>query len=95
MFLPHSADEVMCPQSSRQLAPRDLLFDHGLPSGIGYLRFVSFCQPQVVAVSTEVDRVRLADVVHQNSCNMIELEAIFLTLLIAHVRDPEGLAPPR
>ena len=48
------------PESGRLFASRELWFDHGLPSGIGHLRFVSFGQPEVVAVSTEVDRVRLA-----------------------------------
>ena len=46
--------------------------------------------PQVVAVSTEVDRVRLVIVFDQNGCNVIELEGVFLALLVA----PEsGLMP--
>ena len=83
----------MRPESGRQLASRDLLFDHGLPSGIGHLRFVSFCQPEVVAVSTAVDRVRLAVVFHQNGCNLIKLESPLCGTACRTFFDPERFAP--
>ena len=39
--------------------------------------------------------MRLATVFHhQRGCNIIELEALFVALLVAHVLHPEGFVPP-
>ena len=46
---------------------------------------IRLCQPDVVTISTEVDRVWLAIVFHQNGSDVIELEALFGALLIAQV----------
>ena len=64
---PHPFNETICTASGRQCASRASLADHGHPSGIGYLQFVSVCQPQDVAVFPEVVRERLAIVFHQKA----------------------------
>ena len=55
------------------------MFDRGLPSHIGHLRFVAFRQPEFGAVS-EADRVRFPIVFHRHGCNIKEREALFAAL---------------
>ena len=52
---------------------------------------VSFCQPEVVAVFLQ--RLIVCGVLHQNGCNIMELEALCVALVVAHVLDPEKFAP--
>ena len=68
---PHSCDQTLHTESGRQFASKDLLFDHGLPTCIGHFWFAYFCPSEVVAVSTEVDRVRYSFTFHKNGCNTV------------------------
>ena len=53
----------------------------GLPSGMGYLWFVSFCQPQIVAILREVGSARSSVIFRRCGCDVTELDASFSAFL--------------
>ena len=82
-IVPASCLQILSPPS-RQSASGALFADHGLPSGVGHFWCASFCQPQIAAILTQVDRVRFSFILHQNGCDVTKLEAFSLPPFVPH-----------